>query len=101
VDNIGDKSLHNLRCLLPLAIHATYDLDRAEINKAWGYIRAALESEELKSFNKKVDRYLIISNSVDPGTFKNFSTSLNRKTRWDGEKSVVNFHSDAIIEFQE
>jgi hypothetical protein len=84
-----------------LAIHATYDLDRAEINKAWGYIRAALESEELKSFNKKVDHYLIISNSVDPGNFKNFSMSLNRKTRWDGEKSVVNFHSDAIIELHE
>jgi hypothetical protein len=80
---------------------ATYDLNRAEINKASGYIRSALESDELKNFNKKLNHYLIISNSIDPDNFKNFAKSLNRKRKWDGEKSVVNFHSDAIIELHE
>jgi hypothetical protein len=78
-----------------------YDLDRGEIDKAWRYIRGTLASDELKNFNKRVDHYLIISNSVDPTNFKNFARSLNRKRIWSGEKSVVLFPTEALIELHQ
>jgi hypothetical protein len=84
-----------------LAIAGMYDLDRGEIDKAWRYIRGTLASDELKNFNKRVDHYLIISNSVDPTNFKNFARSLNRKRIWSGEKSVVLFPTEALIELHQ
>jgi hypothetical protein len=81
-----------------LAQHGNYNLPQSEIDKAWRYIRATLNSDELKNFNKHMNHYIIISNSIDPGVFKNFATALNRKRKWSGKRNVVLFHSDALIE---
>jgi hypothetical protein len=81
-----------------LALLGNYNLDQSEIDKASRYIRSTIESDELKNFNKKLNHYIIITNSVDPANFKNFAGSLNRKRKWTGEKSVVLFFADAVIE---
>lgn len=41
---------------------------------------------------------MIITNSVDLNNFKSFTASLNNKVEWTGEKSVVLFSSDAVLE---
>ncbi|MCD1295018.1 hypothetical protein CUJ83_08415 [Methanocella sp. CWC-04] len=81
-----------------LAQKDTYNLDQSEIDKAWRYIRATLNSEELKNFNKQLNNYIIISNSIDPKVFQNFAAALNRKKLWHGKRNVVLFHTDALIE---
>jgi len=81
-----------------LAKTSTYKLPQSEIDKAWRYIRSTLKSDELKNFNKRLNHYIIFSNAIDQSAFRNFATALNRKRKWRGEKSVVLFHTDALLE---
>jgi len=81
-----------------LARGGNYLLDQSEIDKAWRYIRGTLNSDDLKHFNKKLDHYIIISNSVDPSMFENFAKALNRKKTWIGDRSVVLLSSNSLME---